>query len=556
MKKILLILVLFLGISSLASNVLAADLWGYTIDTYDVKLAVQQNWSMNVIETIWVNFTSARHGIYREIPTKDIAGRYIQINNFDAQDDPVAANSVVNGLYTLKIGDANTLISGPKQYTITYTVQNAITQYLSWQNVNTGSWQELYWNIIGNARNVGIRKITFSIDLPKAANFGSGEAFLVYGPQWAKFTTWAVLHQTTPTHFIWSLTTALKPKEWATIWLKFPLWYFALPAWYERLGIARTDYATPTQTSTDSNSSRSSYIWSLIKFGFMLFIAFFAARAKRGWSTSGKKPAWSSSKTVTVYYTPPKDIQPPQWFRFRYDAKNPRVFTALIYYRATRWRVTINKIQDKKLFWLIKNDSFHIAETSTKPKGTTALDDLLLQSFFGEYDDTKDDVAINRNTYTKADNVLSLLENDVDNKTKLYAPSGWWFFPKDNLTDLWADMFEQLRGYKEFLEKVERPVIEKELQSNPDFINTILPRAILFGVETNLLGMIEDLLAKTSAQWYSSYDWRPLSVSSFRVMNAALISNSMAPRSSGGSWFSWGGGFSGGGWGGGWGGSR
>ncbi|MEI7477064.1 MAG: hypothetical protein WCJ81_00460 [bacterium] len=67
-------------------------------------------------------------------------------------------------------------------------------------------------------------------------------------------------------------------------------------------------------------------------------------------------------------------------------------------------------------------------------------------------------------------------------------------------------MFEQLRGYKEFLEKVERPVIEKELQSNPDFINTILPRAILFGVETNLLGMIEDLLAKTSAQWYSSYD--------------------------------------------------
>jgi hypothetical protein len=229
------------------------------------------------------------------------------------------------------------------------------------------------------------------------------------------------------------------------------------------------------------------------------------------------------------------------------------VFTALIYYRATKWWVKINKTHDKKMLGLWAQDGYHISETSTKPANTTPLDDMLLQDFFGHYDDTLDDVNIDQSAYTKIDRVFEALKENVK-ETKLYEKTWSRLFGKEIPTVQWADIFEQMRGYKQFLEKVERPVIEKELQNDPEFINKILPRAILFGVETKLLPIIEDLLAKSASWWYSSYDWSPLSPATFSLMNAAFISSSVAPQRSSSSWFSGGWGFSwwwgwgGGGW--------
>jgi hypothetical protein len=60
-----------------------------------------------------------------------------------------------------------------------------------------------------------------------------------------------------------------------------------------------------------------------------------------------------------------------------------------------------------------------------------------------------------------------------------------------------------MRGYKEFLEKVERPVIESELKNDPEYINKLLPWAVLFGLETKLLARIEDLLQTSSKNRYN-----------------------------------------------------
>ena len=101
---------------------------------------------------------------------------------------------------------------------------------------------------------------------------------------------------------------------------------------------------------------------------------------------------------------------------------------------------------------------------------------------------------------------------------------------------------------------VEQPVIEQELKSDPNFLNKILPRAVLFGVETRLLKMVEEVLK--SIQRYQSDDGSYLTYHTFRAMNSSFTSYSTPPRSSSSSGFSWGGGFSGWWWGGWWGWSR
>jgi hypothetical protein len=65
---------------------------------------------MDVKETIDTNFTEQRRGIYREVPIKDAAGDYIHIKNLQSIGNPVAAETVDESNYTLKIGDPDTYI--------------------------------------------------------------------------------------------------------------------------------------------------------------------------------------------------------------------------------------------------------------------------------------------------------------------------------------------------------------------------------------------------------------------------------------------------------------
>lgn len=77
--------------------------------------------------------------------------------------------------------------------------------------------------------------------------------------------------------------------------------------------------------------------------------------------------------------------------------------------------------------------------------------------------------------------------------------------------------------------KVDKPVLESELKADPDFFNKTLPWAVLFGVSTKLLEAAEDILAK--ADWYDSYDNRPLTPVVFNSMNNNIKTFAIAPRS-------------------------
>lgn len=127
-----------------------------------------------------------------------------------------------------------------------------------------------------------------------------------------------------------------------------------------------------------------------------------------------------------------------------------------------------------------------------------------------------------------------------------------WFMP--SRTERGTRVLENTLGFEEFLRRVEKDRLER-LVKTPELFEKYLPYAMAFGVEDKWARAFEDIYTK-APEWYEGpgrYGFRPRSfVSDLGQMStrAAAVMTS-APRSSGGSGFSSGGGFSGGGFGGG-----
>lgn len=507
-----------------------ADLAGYTIEDYHVDMVLSGDGSMSVVESLDVNFDEERHGIYREIPLQDPYGEQLSLSNVSVDVDPLASQSWSNNFLTLKIGDKDTTIIWPKRYTIRYTVDNAIKIY--------SGWTELYRNVIGDKRETTIAKSSRSLQLPKEYSPDSSWTFAVWWSYGETLTGSILFASSSNTQRDWSLSSELNPYQWVTIGMKFPSDYFVFPDAYEEFFISSSD------DYEGDNTILSSIIGMLFWLVFIFGIPFF-------FSSYSKKR--KSNRPVTIYYNPPKGIDVSlAFFLWHNNEYEPKIFTALLYYRAAQWWAVIKKEKTEWLFWFFASDQYHIIETSNKPLHATDIDRTLLQKFFGTFDNVKDDIALSEKSYTTIKSLLSKLSTSFLSENYTKKKEWWqWFFGIRELTDSWKDIFEQLRWYKEYLSKVERPVIEQELKSDPDFINKILPWAVLFGVETRLLKMIEDLLRNLKR--YQSNDGTYLTYATLNSMNNSFKSYSTPPRSSSSSWFSgwwW---FSGGwGWWGGW----
>ena len=147
----------------------------FTIKKYDVNIEVNKDASLDIEESIFVNFVSERHGIFRFIP-------YVyQLQSVPAgtekADRPLTTGSstrviienlrVVNGWdYSLssegnykviKIGSADKYVNGDQQYVIRYRVLNAINFFKD--------FSELYFNVIGDKWPTTIDVVNFSVKL-------------------------------------------------------------------------------------------------------------------------------------------------------------------------------------------------------------------------------------------------------------------------------------------------------------------------------------------------------------------------------------------------------
>ncbi|MBK5252839.1 MAG: DUF2207 domain-containing protein, partial [Peptostreptococcaceae bacterium] len=129
----------------------------FEIRDYDVNVSVGEDNSYEVKETIKVEFSEPRHGIYRTIPTS-YDGRQAKISNIEVPGREIKT-SRSSGNLVIQIGSADEYVSGFQTYVIAYRFALPIDRY--------EDYDEFYFNLIGNEWPVSIDRVSFSVDMPK-----------------------------------------------------------------------------------------------------------------------------------------------------------------------------------------------------------------------------------------------------------------------------------------------------------------------------------------------------------------------------------------------------
>lgn len=155
MRKVLLALILFL------------PLWAgaQVIQDFSVLLRINADSSLEVSETIAVQFDLPRHGIIREIPVDyrlPTGERYrLRLELLEVSQHGKGVPYRVyreGGNLVVKIGDPEITVQGLVPYTLRYRVWRALVRY--------EEEVELYWNAVGTEWTMPIRRAHVEIFLP------------------------------------------------------------------------------------------------------------------------------------------------------------------------------------------------------------------------------------------------------------------------------------------------------------------------------------------------------------------------------------------------------
>jgi len=131
------------------------DTTPYTVVNFASEITINQDTSLDVTETIDVDFRVPRHGIFRDIPVvysvKNINFnsklKVLSVKNRNGENIKYKTSRKGSDI-EIKIGDAEKQISGRQVYIINYQVKNILQQF--------DDHDELYWNVAGSAWDTDI----------------------------------------------------------------------------------------------------------------------------------------------------------------------------------------------------------------------------------------------------------------------------------------------------------------------------------------------------------------------------------------------------------------
>ena len=542
-----------------------SEITGEHIKSFDSNITINKDGTIDVKETIVYNFdTLQKHGIYREIPfikTNEDGKKFeLKLSNFSVVDDNGNSYKFVKSwvnekIVSLKIGDADRLITGIHIYIISYQVAGALTYY--------SDHDELYWNVTGNQWTVPIANTTASVVWPQklennelkgqcfTGNLGSSESSCVstIDTDSSVFETKNQLEAgqglTIAVSFPKNIVAVLEPKEFVSFWNTF---VGKLISWL--LGLL-------------------ALIWYV---GLPFFIIF-------KWFRTGRDPKGTVG-TTTAWFDPPKTVDgkrfltPGEVGALGDETVDMKDVSATIVDLARRGYLVID---EKK-----KGDFFFIKGKKSSNDGELLpFEKKLLDGIFNTGDDivklkgkdlseTVSDVKNKLYELVVEDKLFD--KNPQTTRTGYYILAGIALFTGNFFLAIVAFLFGRVMprktvfgveaknvafSLKNFLGSQQRQL---EFQADKQLMfERLLPFAVVFGVERIWAKRFESINLKPPS-WYHGYSSANFNSyllvsslsSSFRSINAAATPT----RSSSGfsSGFS-GGGFSGGGGGGGGGGS-
>lgn len=540
---------------------------GYVIDNYRVNIKVDNKNIYSVDENIRVDFLQPRRGIYRIIP-EEFNGKEIKVTNIQT-NVKTAAKDEGNYIY-LRLGDPNRYLTGIKDYKIKYIYN------IGWDR--NSSYDEVYYNLIGNDWDTTIKKVEFSIELPKSfdsskVNFTLGK----YGSTKTSGVKWSVEGNTINGY----TTVALNPKESVTIALPLPEEYFDF-----------TD-----QKITYYVFKSVLYLIYLIIPSMALFLL--------------KKYRYREEVVQTVEFYPPDNLTPTEMGYYIDGIIHSKDLTSLIFYWANKGYLKINELRKAGLF---TKDEFEI-EFLKDTLDTEKEFEKYMYNALSAYKNSENILNIKdlRNKFYKhIEKAAEILEIDlIMNKKTLYSSKSlrigssvrtsilfivvasfgyfYYFGPGrgldtivtiifgglsvlitliisgkiKNRTQYGNEILGRILGFKRFLETAEKRKLEMLLEENPSYFYNILPYTIVLGVSSIWADKFKDLVVEPP-QWYGGPDIGNAFVlgafmgsfnNTLSTFNDTMLSAPKAPSNFGGGSSSMGGGSSGGGAGGGGGGS-
>ncbi|WP_310993812.1 DUF2207 domain-containing protein [Aequorivita marina] len=542
---------------------------GFEVSHASVDIYISAEGYFDVVENYDLNFTTAKHGIYRNIQTKydlltaegnqekrKIKIRKIKVPGHKFKSDPDFVQKI-NDKLQIKIGDKNKKIIGPQHYEIKYRVYNAF--------LFEAEQIHFYWNIKPSGWNAFFQELDFTIHPPENIDVGLDNFFVYAGETGDSNESESFnISYTNGSFTATSKTDFLSvPGESVTVLLKLPpnsieeikpLW----PFW--------TDYG-----------------WTLLLAG--LIFSFY-----RLWKKYGK----DDEVVAAISYFPPNGVDPAMAGFLIDDSGDTEDLISLIPYWGSRGIIKMEEIPKKG--WFGKSDT-KLIQLRPLPVGTPDYEQKIYDGLFGSSPEAGENEvlisSLKNSFYTKMSSAKSLLTQKAQvyydptaKKAKTWSIVGVIFFAillfllflfvwgifaaiavipvaifllfmtafmvKKNAKG--NKMLSELKGFKQFIKVAEENKLRMLLKDSPTYFETTMGYALAFGLFSQWAKKFEALNLQPPS-WYSStagvMSMNNFSNSFADTMSSAKSTMVSSPSSSS----SGGGGSSGGGFGGGGGGS-
>jgi uncharacterized membrane protein YgcG len=561
------------------------------VESWDVTLSVRDDGTMTVVESLRYRFTGSWNGVYRDIPIIYGTPRGFE-HRLELED--IDVTNPAGGGYTYEVSRegrnrrVKVWVPGAADATHTvqfrYRVRNPLLFFDGAGDGFTEGYDELYWNVTGHESTVPVDAVSAMIFLPEGIT--GVEARVYTGPYGSQAS--AATIDPIPGGYEIRSTGSFAPQEGMTVDL----------AW---------DPGVVSRPGPLAKALR------LVMWNWVLLLPLLSfILTWRHWKTHGKDP---SRLAVTTRYEPPDGMIPAEVGTLVDNRPDLRDITASLIDLAVRGYVRIEQREEGGILGFGKEREYTFESTKERTTWSelTLFERELLQSLFlragpsstsvrtedletdfytslpllrtrlfdqmvdaGLYRRRPDRVVADYLGYAIGLGVATAVLLAVAHIGGLLSAGPMalviggigtaipplLFAPlMSRRTGTGTRRLEQVLGFEEFLDRVEKDRMERLIES-PDMFERYLPFAMALGVEKRWARAFEDIY-QSEPTWYvganhgtlSSWDLaRGLDLMNTRTGSA--MASEPRPQSSSGSGsfgggFGGGGGFSGGGFGGG-----
>jgi uncharacterized membrane protein YgcG len=548
-------LLVFLAFVLTAAAPLRAEF--FVIKDYAVSVRLGRDGALEFDEIIEVEFTEQRHGIFRVIPLVDRVNgkrRELIIEDVTVEGWRFERNRDNNNL-VIKIGDADRYVDGRQTYRVRYRVVNGLNFF--------DEHTELYWDLLGISWEVPVEQFRFTIDLPPGIEVGGKDVRLFSGSSGQTTAGDARVELVDAGDHVrirGATNRVFQPGEAVTLAVRLPKGAFAEPAagahWLRLHGIL------------------------LLPAALLAFVLALIVRAR------------NRRQTIVVEFQPPTGISPAVAGGFIDHEVDSHDVLALIPLLAYKKYLRL-EIEEKKHLLVFTSRDVQFVQLKPADDALPPFERHFLTALFA-YGPVVDLDSLKNRFYRDLATIRAGVKSWIDDQ-EWYEPDqqrNRWLVSGAGFVSIIAgglalsqevpdgvfvlgtgfvilflsrffrrrnqagnELYKKLEGFRRFVVKAERPVLERLVREDPEYFDKTLPYAVAFGEVKRWTRQFEGLLAAPPA-WYHSHHglsgngWSNFSEHFSSEMNTIDSVFSSSPSSSSG-----GGGSSGGGSGGGGGGS-